>query len=69
MHHVQIVVFIGTLYVSGVLEEGVNELDNEATKKAKFFYQSCMDLRKYAKLAQNYNIRFIYFVAKQDNLT
>ncbi len=43
--------FIGTLYVSGVLEEGVNELDNEATKKAKFFYQSCMDLRKYTKLA------------------
>lgn len=31
---------------SGVLEEGINELDNEATTKAKFFYQSCMDLRK-----------------------
>ena len=33
---------------SGVLEEGINELDNEATTKAKFFYQSCMDLRKYS---------------------
>ena len=32
--------------ISGVLEEGVNELDNEATTKAKFFYHSCMDLRK-----------------------
>ena len=33
--------------ISGVLEEDVDDLDNEATKKAKFFYHSCMDLREY----------------------
>ena len=31
---------------SGVLEEDVDEYDNEATKKAKYFYHSCMDMRK-----------------------
>ena len=35
------------LRVSGVLEEPVNEQDNEATQKAKRFYNSCINVGKY----------------------
>jgi hypothetical protein len=33
--------------LKGVLEEPIDNKDNEATIKAKTFYKSCMDLRKY----------------------
>jgi membrane metallo-endopeptidase-like protein 1 len=32
--------------LKGVLEEPVNLEDNEATRKAKTFYNTCMDIRK-----------------------
>jgi neprilysin len=40
----------------GVLEEPItnDNNDNEATKKAKAFYKSCMDLRKL------FNIKFLF---------
>jgi len=31
---------------TGILEEPENEYDTEATKKAKVFYASCIDIRK-----------------------
>lgn len=33
--------------LKGVLEEPVNQDDSEATVKAKMFYKSCMDLRRW----------------------
>lgn len=33
--------------LKGLLEEPIDNKDNEATIKAKSFYKSCMDLRKY----------------------
>lgn len=35
---------------TGVLEEPINTNDNEATLKAKTFYNTCMDTRKYLYL-------------------
>ncbi|TRY79395.1 hypothetical protein TCAL_07539 [Tigriopus californicus] len=32
------------IILKGILEEVPNDLDNEATTKAKYFYQSCMDM-------------------------
>lgn len=32
--------------LKGVLEEPINLEDNEATRKAKTFYNTCMDIRK-----------------------
>lgn len=40
--------------LKGVLEEAINENDNNATKKAKRFYKSCMDIREY-----NFFIRYV----------
>lgn len=31
----------------GVLEEPINLEDNDATRKAKTFYNTCMDIRKW----------------------
>ena len=36
------------LHVAGVLEEPINELDNEATQKAKRFYNSCINVGKHS---------------------
>jgi len=36
--------------LKGVLEETIDNNDNDATIKAKTFYKSCMDLRKYLLL-------------------
>ncbi|XP_059475395.1 neprilysin-1-like [Neocloeon triangulifer] len=36
--------------LKGLLEEPLNEHDNDATKKAKLFYKSCMDIPKIRKL-------------------
>lgn len=33
--------------LKGVLEEPINHNDNSATVKAKLFYNTCMDIRKY----------------------
>lgn len=33
--------------LKGLLEESIDNKDNEATVKAKTFFKSCMDLRKY----------------------
>lgn len=34
------------IILKGILEEDRNRMDNEATVKAKYFYQSCMDMGK-----------------------
>ena len=36
------------LHVAGVLEEPISQQDNEATQKAKRFYNSCTNVGKYA---------------------
>lgn len=33
--------------LKGVLEEPINQYDNSATIKAKLFYNTCMDVRKF----------------------
>lgn len=40
--------------LKGLLEESIDNKDNEATIKAKTFYKSCMDLRKYYTLCLYY---------------
>jgi membrane metallo-endopeptidase-like protein 1 len=38
--------------LKGVLEEPIDQHDNRATIKAKNFYKSCMDLRKFYNLTE-----------------
>lgn len=49
----------------GVLEEPTNLYDNDATRKAKTFYNSCMDLSKY--IVDNYSTKNVSVIVRNDN--
>lgn len=48
---------------TGILEEDRNDEDNEATVKAKYFYQSCMDMSKCCQAGhdQMFSYRTCYY--------